>query len=277
MPPIAPAVAETFSINTYAYTQTHSAADCLGHLADQGYKAFELMMYPGHLWPEETDSAGRRALRRRIERDGLELVTINMPNVDLNIAGATAEMRAYSLGRLEAFTRLAGDLGAAGIVVGPGKPNPLFPAPREQLMGHLFAALDRLCPIAKAGGTQIYLENMPFAFLPGIDAMLEALDSYGNDDIAIIYDVANGHFIGEDIGTALRKCRHRLKLVHFSDTGTRVYRHDAVGLGDVPFADVPPVLKEIGYTGKPMLEVISRDPDAEIAASAEKLYAMGYR
>src|SRR5690348_293978 len=151
-----------------------------------------------------------------------------MPNIDINVAGASEEMRTYSLGLLSRFVQLAGDLGAPGIVIGPGKANPLFPATAEQLTGHFFAALDVLCPIAEKAGTALWAENIPFAFLPGIDALTAALDRYGNANIGIVYDVANAHFIGEDIHYGLRRSGARLKLVHLSDTGRRLYRHDPV-------------------------------------------------
>ena len=78
------------------------------------------------------------------------------------------------------------------------------------------------------------------------------------------------------MGEALRRCRTRLKLVHLSDTGQQVYRHDPVGAGDVPFAQVPPVLNEIGYTRLPMLEIIAPDAEKDILASTDALAGMGY-
>ncbi len=270
--------AADFAINSYAYTLDHTARQFLDKLADRGHREFELMVYPGHLWPRDMSARDRSELRRHIESRGLRLATLNMPNIDMNIAGASDEMRAYSLGLLQAIVELAGDLGAAGVVVGPGKPNPLFPMPRERLMSHFFAGLDRLAPIAEKAGTQLYLENMPFAFLPGIDELLAALQDYGRTDIAVIYDVANGWFIKEDIAGALRKCARsgRLKLVHYSDTGQAVYRHDAIGLGTVPFTVVPPVLAEIGHAERPMLEIIAPEPDQHIAESVGRLAGMGY-
>ncbi|MCC0028996.1 MAG: hypothetical protein H6891_01405 [Brucellaceae bacterium] len=50
-----------YGINTYAYSQSHSAADCLRHLADLGARAVEMMVYPGR-------SVDRRR-RRRAQRD----------------------------------------------------------------------------------------------------------------------------------------------------------------------------------------------------------------
>ena len=268
--------AATFGVNTYSYTLSHSARDCLAGLADLGFTTFELMIYPGHLWPADLGPSARRALRQFIESNGLTVTTLNMPNVDLNVAGASAEMRAYTLANLSSVVQLAGDLGIPAVVLGPGKANPLFPAPIERLTGYFYAALDILEPLAHDLDTMLCIENMPFAFLPGIDALLQALDHYGCDRIGVVYDVANGHYINEDIGAALRKCRRRLKVVHLSDTNQQLYRHDPIGLGTVDFAPIPAVLTEIGFTPKPMFEIISTDPDRDIVASASTLLGAGW-
>jgi L-ribulose-5-phosphate 3-epimerase len=268
--------AALFGCNTYSYMRSHSAEACLARLADQGFQEFELMVHPGHLWPADLSAEQRRTLRRLIEPRGLRLTALNMPNIDINVAGAAPEMRAYSLNLVSETVRLAGELGARGVVIGPGKANPLFPAPATELIGHFYAALDRLCPVAAASGTALWIENMPFAFLPAIRGLLDALKRYGNDAVRIVYDIANAHFIGEDFADGLQQCRARLALVHLSDTGQQAYRHDPVGLGTVPFADVPRALEAVGYRARAMLEIISRDPDRDIIASASKLAALGF-
>jgi len=265
-----------FGCNTYSYMRSHSAEACLARLADFGFEEFELMVHPGHLWPAELTVAQRSAIRRIMQQRGLQLTALNMPNIDINVAGAAAEMRAYSLNLVSETVRLAGELGARGVVIGPGKANPLFPAPAAELNGHFFAALDKLCPIAKKAGTALWVENMPFAFLPAIGQLTDALKRYGNDAVRVVYDIPNAYFIGEDFADGLRQCRERLALVHLSDTGRQVYRHDPVGLGTVPFADVPRALAAVGYTARPMLEIISRDPDRDIVASAGKLALLDF-
>lgn len=268
--------ASLFAVNTYSYTQSHGARDCMLALVGRGYAEFELMMYPKHLWPPEIDQPGRRQLRKFVESNGLRVVTLNMPNIDLNVAGAAAEMRAYTVANLRGVVELAGDLGVPGVVIGPGKANPLMPASTERLTGYFYAALDELAPLAEKVGTALYVENMPFAFLPSIDGLIAALDRYGNDRIGIVYDVANGHFINEDIGAALRKCRSRLKVVHLSDTNQKVYRHDTIGLGTVNFAPIPAVLAEIGFAKRPILEIISTNADRDIDDSAARLVKLDW-
>jgi L-ribulose-5-phosphate 3-epimerase len=136
--------------------------------------------------------------------------------------------------------------------------------------------LDELVPLAQEQGTAIFVENMPFAFLPRIEQMLQALDQYGDERIGVVYDVANGHFMKEDICDGLLACASRLRVVHLSDTNQSVYRHDAVGLGTVDFSPVPAMLEKLGFKQKPVLEIISEDPDAAIELSARRLVEMGW-
>jgi L-ribulose-5-phosphate 3-epimerase len=265
-----------FAVNTYSYTLRSTASGCLQKLSSRGFHEFELMMYPGHLWPSELGPAQRRELRDYVSGQGLTIRTINMPNVDLNIAAATGEMRAMTLGLLRQFIALAGDLGAQGVVLGPGKANPLLPMPKAQMLAYFYEALNELVPLAARHGTALFIENMPFAFLPRATELLAALDEYGDPDIGVVYDVANGHFINEDIAESLRLCAKRLQVVHLSDTNQTVYRHDAVGLGTVDFSAVPPVLDAIGFRRRPVLEIIDSDPDTSIEHSVRQLQAAGW-
>lgn len=266
----------SFGCNTYAYMMAESAGTTMARLADIGFLEFELMVHPGHIWPAEYSADKRRALRGLIETRGLQLTALNLPNIDINIASTVPEMRRYTTDLLAETVRLAGELGARGVIMSPGKASPLFPASENELTGYFFVALDRLAPIAAQCGTALWLENVPTTWIPTIAGLTASLDCYGNDAVRIIYDIANAHFIAEDFAEGLKMCRARLELVHLSDTGRTLFRHDAVGLGTVPFAQVPAALAAVGYTRRPMLEIISRDADRDVIASAEKLAAMGF-
>lgn len=265
-----------FGVNTYSYTLDHTAEEAAEKLAKFGYGFVEFMVYPGHFWPPDMDAASRRAFRDKMSDLGLRVTSVNMPNIDINIAAATPQMRDYSLGMLEAAIRLAGDVGAEFVIVGPGKANPLLPPSRQVLLSHLTEGLDRLIEVADDAGTEILLENMPFSFLPSIADILSFLETYETRDLGVIYDVANGHFIGADPCEEIRLLGSKLKLLHLSDTGQTAYRHDAVGLGDVDFASVPPALKDAGYSGPPVLEVIDPSPDTKCVESTEALIRLGF-
>jgi sugar phosphate isomerase/epimerase len=55
-----------------------------------------------------------------------------------------------------------------------------------------------------------------------------------------------------------------------------IYKHDPLGQGDVPLAGIAPAMKEVGYTELPMLEVISLNPDSDIADSCRRLREAGF-
>ena len=266
----------SFAINTFSYMESWRALDCLRHLAGQGYTSFELMTYPNHFWFSDTDNAERIAIRQYCEANGLRIVAINVPNIDTNIAGASPEARAYTLRLFEDLIRLGSEVGSESIILGTGRPNALLPLSLTKVRDHLRRGLDRLFPVATALNMSILIENVPFCFMPDVHAILDMLDNYGNPDIGVICDLANAHFIGEDISSALRAGKSRLKMVHLSDTTRKTFKHDPVGHGDVPFAVASAVLKEISYRGPRVLELISKDPDIAIANSIRLLGGQGF-
>jgi sugar phosphate isomerase/epimerase len=115
------------------------------------------------------------------------------------------------------------------------------------------------------------MENMPFAYLPSAQGLMETLARYGNEAIEICYDLANGHFIGEDPAAGVATCVPRLGLVHISDTTRAVFRHDAIGTGDLDIAPLPSAIKKTGFDKPIILEVISLDADEAIGASIKAL------
>jgi L-ribulose-5-phosphate 3-epimerase len=266
---------DQFGVNTYSYTQSMSAADCLRHLGDKGVRAVELMFYPGHVWITN-DELSLREIHDVSQDKGIEILSMNSPNIDLNIAAATQEMRDLTLEILKDYVQVSGELGARGLVIGPGKANPLFPLPNEIMTGYFFKSLDVLLPLAKKAGIELYVENMSFAFLPAAHELMAVLEQYGSDDIKICYDVANAYFIGENPTTALQTVASRLALVHFSDTTQRTYRHDPIGDGDMDFSGLPRAIDAVGYTDPVVLEIICREADEGIQRSIDVLRASGF-
>jgi sugar phosphate isomerase/epimerase len=267
---------QRFVLNTYSYTLLGPISDHLENFARAGFRELELMMYPGHLWPPTMDDAARATLRRELDALGLTVRTLNQPNVDINVAAASPEMRRYSLDILRSVVSLAGELGAEGVVIGPGKPNPLFPAPVERLLGWCFEALDELLPVANDCGTRLLMENMPFAFLPDAESMMAALERYGAGSIGVVYDVANAHFIGEDLDAGFARVAPRLHTVHLSDTTRSSYRHDPVGAGDVDFAQALAAARAASHRRAAVLEIISSHPHHDVDNSAQRLAAIGW-
>jgi len=255
--------------NSYSYLLDSTADAAMQALAAHGFRVFELMAHPGHLWPAEMDAAKRRALRGRMEEHGHRVLTVNMPNLDVNVAATFPEMRAASLDLLEGILRLAGEIGARAMVIGPGKPNPLFPAPRERLTDYAFAALERLLPVARASGVELWMENMPFAFLPDAESLMTAIERFGEPSIGVVYDIANAHFIGESLAAGRARIGDRLKLIHVSDTARDAYRHAAIGDGTVPWDEYRTLLPGIPQSVPVVFEIATRAPEADFRRSLD--------
>jgi L-ribulose-5-phosphate 3-epimerase len=265
-----------FAVDTLSYAHRHSLNRTIDLLSAAGCHAVQLSLHPGFLWPSEIAASARTELRKRIEACHLRVVSVNLPGVEINVASVSPEMRGYSIDLLRQNIELAGDLGAAAVVMTPGRQHPLVPLPRAALMTHFFAALDALVPIAAGRGVTLCIENAPSSFLPDAGGVIGAVDAYGSNDVGICYDMPNGHFITERIDEALRTVKSRLKLLHVADTGQDAHRHAAVGQGSIAFAELYPVLAEIGHAELPVLEVISSTGEADMIASAENLLRAGW-
>lgn len=268
-----------YAVNTYSYTFDHTALETIERLSNQGYRHFELMMFPGHIWPSQASATERKAIAQYVSSNQLSIKTLNQPNIDINIGAAVPEMREYSVGAIEKIFLLAADLGSQGVIIGPGKPNPLLPAPYEVMKSRFFAALDRFVLLSERLGVQILLENMPFGFVPDARSLIEILDEYGSSSIGIVYDVANGAFIGEDTRDALTVIGDRFKYIHLSDTPAHVCKHDPISIGDagiVPFRAIRQALAEMGHNEPPIIEIVSHEPDREIRSSIKALREAGW-
>lgn len=268
---------EMYGVNTYPFTFSMSALDAIRHLADQGYRAFEPMMFPGHIWPGTATSAERNALASFLSANRLRVTTLNQPNIDINIGAAVPEMREFSTTAIERTIMLAADIGAESVIIGPGKPNPLLPAPREVMRSRCFAAFDRFTRLADRLGVRLLVENMPFAFVPDVGALVDLLEDYGSERIGVVYDVANGAFIGEEFEQAFEILGPRFAFIHLSDTPREVCRHDPIGRGGVVrFDRIWPVLEAAGHKEPLIIEVVSDRPDSDIPDSIRALQALGW-
>ena len=95
--------------------------------------------------------------------------------------------------------------------------------------------------------------------------------------VRICYDVANGHFAGEDPAAGLRAAAPWLDVVHFSDTTRRTWRHDRLGDGDIAFGPILEAIEQVGHARKPLLELTVANPDEGLRSSLRTLERIGSR
>lgn len=266
-----------YGVNSFSYTWTHSVADCVPHLARMGFDEFELMTMPGHLWPDELDAARRGVLAAQFRDLGITLRSLNHTSLDQNLTSPLPEVRAYTVGLFLKLIALARDLGAANVIVVPGRLNALLPAPIERHLDWLQESLSLIAPVASDHGVRLALENIPMGPIPRIGDMLAMRERVDSAALRLCYDVANAHFAGEDPVAGLEAAAPWLDVVHYSDTTRRAWRHDAIGDGDIDFAPVLSAVREIGHARKPLIELTVREPDADLRRSVAALDRLAAR
>lgn len=268
--------ARPIGINTYAYAWTTPAGDAVRRLADLGYRSFELLIHPPHLPLDGFDAAARRDLAAVLDAVGATHRALNLPSLDHNLASPMARARKASVAMFRDTIDLASDLGVDWIVVVPGRMSPLAPPSMAQRTEWLRAGLDELLPHAQARGVNLAIENVPMAAFPDAGSLGAFVRGYASDTLAVCYDAANAHFVGESPAAGIRALGDLIRIFHVSDTGRALWRHDPIGEGDVPFSEIPPALEAIGYQGPVTLEILGPDIEPTILDSHDRLTAFGF-
>lgn len=264
------------AVNTYGYIWSTPAIDCIRRLTDLGYRNFELMIHPPHLPLDGMSAAARRELRSAIEAAGARITSVNMPSLDQNLASSFARVREASVAMFHDAIDLVADIGAPWLVTVPGRMSPLFPPPLESRMGWMRESIDKLLPHAEQRGIGLAIENVPFASFPDAATLGGFVRGYESKAIGVCYDAANAHFIGESVADGVASLADLLRVVHLSDTTRQAWRHDRIGLGDVPVADFMRALDRADFSGPCTLEIIDADTEGALADSVKILAGHGF-
>jgi sugar phosphate isomerase/epimerase len=259
-----------YGINTYSFTRDLHARDCLRQLADVGYRRFELMLIPGHFWPTLDGVEGRRQIESLLVRTSLEILTLNQPNLDVNLASAVPEMRQQSCTVVANAIELAQAWNAKGVVINPGKANPVFPPSMQTLTDNLKRSLDVLVPVARRASVQLIVKNHPLSYLYRAQDLRQFFDAFGWEQIGLGYDFANGHFAGEAPQAVLDLWDH-LSFLYAADTSTERFDHAEIGTGTVSFDAIAKLLQGAKACPPTILELVAEHPQSAIDASVEYL------
>lgn len=259
-----------FGGSTFSFMWREPALGALRKLRALGLNDFDVILAPGHCWPGEQST---RDLAAALRAEDIRIESTNLPAIDLNLASCIPEIRAQGVALYTRALELSAELGGRAVVVVPGRVSALFPPPQEASEGWLRESLECLLAVAEQLGQTLYIESHPQTPIPTVAAIERFLAKLPHPRLKVAYDVANAEFVAEDQPAALRRLAPRLGQVHLSD-GTRTrWRHDRVGLGTVDFARILRTLKEIGFAGVSVLEIISASPLEDFSASLRALEA----
>ena len=265
------------AVNTYSYIYSLSALDAIRHLLGLGFVRFELLFNAGHIWVSDLEPSLRNAPPAWLANEGAEIVSFNLPIMDHNLTSPNLDMRLFTRTRFTELIELAGAWSVPYVVLVPGKVSPLLPAPETSLLGWFVDGLGALAELASQHGTKILVENVPSTFAPLAVDLVRALRQFDDNRIAVVYDVANGLFAGEDPADGIKMLSDSVELIHLSDTGTKLWRHDPVGAGEVDFRSVAEAIRSIGFSGQSVMEIISPNPDYDLVNSRQQLAEWGWQ
>lgn len=264
------------AVNTYGYIWSTPAADCVRRLTGLGYRNFELMIHPPHLPLDGFSAQARRDLRAVVETAGAKVSSMNMPSLDHNMASPFSRVRDASVAMFRDAIDLAADLGCPWLVVVPGRMSPLFPPKEIDRRAWMTEAVEKLLPHAERRGVGLAIENVPFASFPDAASLEAFVRQFSSPAIGACYDAANAHFIGESLTDGVARLADLLRVVHLSDTNRQVWRHDRIGLGDVPVAEFARALDAARFDGPCTFEIIDTDPEAALIESHRAVEGLGF-
>jgi L-ribulose-5-phosphate 3-epimerase len=264
-------IAQGYGGSTFSFMWQDTALAALRKMQKLDFNNCDVLVVPGHLWPDELSETQRSDLAGTLRNEGIRIESLNLPALDLNLVSRVEEFRRYSVDLYIRTMQLASDLGVGAVVVVPGRVSSLFPPPRKDTELLLQDSLEQLLRVAERLDQKIFVELHPQTPIPTTDAMLTFLDRLADDRVLIAYDVSNAEFVGEDQPDAIRRSGNRIGQFHLSDGTRSQWRHDRIGLGTVRFDEILNAMKETGFSGTSILEIISSSPLEDLSASADAL------
>ena len=267
--------------STFPFLYSHDGLGAMKHLRSLGYDKFEMMIFPPHCWPRELSVAQRKEYRTWLNGEGGKITSFCYPLLDNNPNGVDRLMRAYTLDRYREAIDLAAEWECPYVVAIPGPVNSLINPPHQWMLDWFVEGMNQLVDYAKGTGVQLLLENVPFTYLPTAQDMKDTAELIG-PEVGVNFDVCNSAFIKEDPAEAIRMLGDLVKNVHISDSGYDEFLHARLGTGVVEPGPTGAALKDIGYTGITVLEIIAdalqpgADPDGDIRASHDILAQNGW-
>ncbi|MBW7917134.1 MAG: sugar phosphate isomerase/epimerase [Trueperaceae bacterium] len=221
------------------------ALDLYARLGFDGVEVLYTEGYPCALHPSAAEEEVRPLLQR-LSETGLRVAQLT-PYANA-FDDEDPAVREAAVAEIERCIELAGRLGCGNVRLWAGQePEPGEGPGRYE---RLIDALRGLAAKAVAAGVSLNIENHAGSYALCSETSVRIIEAVGAG-LGITYDPANLLQLGE--GEPLRALERQLpyvRHVHFKDLralGDRKYEITQVGEGDVPWAELMPVLRAGGY------------------------------
>lgn len=237
----------------FAFVWTETLDEGFGHLADHGIDRVELTLTLPHINLNEPTNSIANEVNDSASRYGITFTSLNP--VEMNLISANKGIADTTLQELLKAVDLAAAIGAPTLVVVPGRFNTLCPMDLEVALTAFRSQMAVLLEHAAKRDVKLALENTPFGFLQTPLEILEEIRFFDHEQLGMVVDAANLHFVGGDISEIAHVADHII-LAHVSDTDRTRFAHNYIGEGDVDFKAFADALKENNYAGETVYELV---------------------
>ena len=249
---------------SYGYVYFRTLDDALADIAGLGYELVEIATSPPHIDLSDLKSAERRAIKRTLDRHGLKCVATNP--VEMNPISPIVNHWETAHRHYRAAIELASDLEAPFVVMVSGRANALAPMPEERTKDLLRGRIQQLLPLAERLGVTVALETVPYGFLQSSAEVAAMVREFDVPELGMTLDCANVYWAGGDPAADLRELGSVVDVVHISDAARDRWAHTRIGLGEIDFGAVAEVMRDTGWSGPTVYELVDgEDPAPDCA------------
>lgn len=263
-------------------------AAAVAEAKELGYQGLEVCLFPEGPLSLDITEADVAKLRKTMDAAGIEAASVTTGALwETPLTASDPGTRERGKAAVRKCLEVAHRLGATGILVVPGAVEVFFnPAmeivPYDVALARVQEAMEDLVPVAERHKVAIGLENVwNKMFLSPLEAR-DFVDRFGSEYLGWFLDVGNLLTIGLPEHW-IRILGPRIKKVHVKDFRRAVGTLDGfVDLleGDVNWPEVMKALREVGYDGYLIAEMIphyAHAPEARLANTSlalDKILAM---
>lgn len=262
-------------VNTYSFLWSENLENSVKILAENGIKFIEFLVSPPHFYLDAYKPGMYGGINKIMEAYGVEALTMNLPSLDINLASPFSEMRKMTVELYKKTIDIGLELNCKMLLIAPGKRHALLPPDFKYIYGLARDSVLRILDYASKTNMILGLETLPSLFLDTTNDLKKFVDDIGSEQVKICFDAANV-FMKEDPAQAIYDVKDQLCLVHVSDTKKTKWEHNVIGTGEVDFEAFGNALKDIGYNGYLVLEVINDKGIIGIQESIAQLKKKGW-
>ena len=245
----------TFSI-VIASPETDVQPLGLGGDFDENISRIYELGYDGvELFVEDPYSMPLKEVKEKVSKHGLKVTAIGTgltyTKFGLSFTSPSPEIREKAVDRIIRYIRLAEKL-EADVIIGSVKGR--FEGSYQDGWNNLRSCLERCSREAERAGIHILLEPLnryESNIVNTLDEGVKLIREIGSGALKLLADTFHMNIEERSIPEAIRKARHHLAYLHFSDSNRQ-----APGSGHINFKEVIDVLKEIGYDGTISFEIL---------------------